>query len=75
MLKNQKFGVLGLFSTESNLLWAFLNAYAWAFFGSDHLATLPLAPPTKSGKNNDCRQTNARTVVINKYINFFDGSV
>ncbi len=33
------------------------------------------APPTKTGKNNGCRQTNARTVVINKYINFFDGPV
>ncbi len=30
-----------------------------------------LSPPTKTGKNNGCRQTNARTVVINKYINFF----
>ena len=33
------------------------------------------SPPTKSGKNNDCRQTNARTVYIIKYINFFDGPV
>ncbi len=34
-----------------------------------------IAPPTKTGKNNGCRQTNARTVVINKYIIFFDGPV
>ena len=32
------------------------------------------APPTKEGKNNGHRQTNARTVYIIKHINFFDGS-
>ncbi len=31
-------------------------------------------PPTKEGKNNSHRQTNARTVYIIKHINFFDGS-
>ncbi len=35
---------------------------------SSTAATTP--PPTKTGKNNGCRQTNARTVVINKYIIF-----
>ncbi len=34
-----------------------------------------LSPPTKEGKNNGYRQTNARTVYIIKYTNFFDGSV
>ncbi len=33
------------------------------------------APPTKEGKNNGYHQTNARTVNIIKYINFFDGPV
>ncbi len=28
-----------------------------------------------AGKNNDCRQTIARTVYNIKYINFFDGPV
>ncbi len=32
-------------------------------------------PPTKEGKNNGYRQTNARAVYIVNYINFFDGSV
>ncbi len=32
-------------------------------------------PPTKEGKNNGYRQTNAGTVNIIKYINFFDGPV
>ena len=32
-------------------------------------------PTTKEGKNNGYRQTNARTVYIIKYINFFDGPV
>ncbi len=29
-----------------------------------------LSPPTKAGKNNGYRQTNARTVYIIKFINF-----
>ena len=32
-------------------------------------------PPTKEGKENGYRQTNARTVNIIKYINFFNGPV
>ena len=34
-----------------------------------------VAPPTKEGKNNGYRQTNARTVNIIRYIKFFDGPV
>ncbi len=30
-------------------------------------------PPTKAGKNNDCRQTNAKTVLIIEYIIFLTG--
>ncbi len=33
----------------------------------------PATPPTKVGKNNDCRRTNARTVKIIKYIIFLTG--
>ena len=32
-------------------------------------------PPPMGGKNNDCRQTNARTVYIITHIIFYDGPV
>ncbi len=55
-----------------------LNAFDFDDFALSDDETLQVgltSPPTKTGKNNGCRQTNARTVVNNKYINFFDGSV
>ncbi len=54
---------------SSALKWG--PTWGWSEAGGENMRFRRGPPPTKTGKNNGCRQTNARTVVIYKYINFF----